>query len=320
LEPPRNFENFLRLLRRSTDLLHEDPIREELFSVERIEEYAHHLAAELVVTRGPERGRDLLPELEDNGHQLLEVYLNLAAAIRAKKNNFSPAAEWFVDNFHIVEDQVRQIRRDLPKHFYRELPKLAGGELKGLPRVYAVALGIISHTDSRLDADSLRRYLAAFQTVAVLTIGELWAVAITLRIALVDRLRPLAGRIVSARLQREHADLLADALLVAASDPATTSDQLVRLVTTQLDRPEKFNRAYIVQLIQRLRDQDPAFLPVFAWLDAQLAAYDTNSSQVIQLDQNQLAAAQVSVGNIISSMRLLQTIDWRDFVEESCLV
>lgn len=318
MDKPRSFENFLRLLRRSTDLLNEDPIREEIFSVERLEAYAHHLAAELVVLPGSARGRSLLPDLEDNGRQLLEVYLNLAAAIHAKRNNFSPAAELFVDNFYIIEEQIRQIRRDLPKQFYRELPKLADGELKGLPRVYAVALGILSHTDGRLDVDSLRRYLVAFQTVTVLTIGELWAVAITLRIALLEHLRPLADRIISARLQRERADLLANALLSAVADPMTSSDHLIRLVSTELDRPEKFNRAYIVQLIQQLRDQDPAFLPVFAWLDAQLEVHNTNSSQVVQLDQNQLAAAQVTVGNIISSMRLLQTIDWCDFVEDTC--
>src|SRR5258705_10135973 len=190
----------------------EDPIREELFSVERLEQYAAELAAEHSVSPNPGRGRRLLPRLEENGRKLIALYRALADAIR-NELTVSPAAEWLVDNFHIVEEQLREIRRDLPKGYYKELPKLKDGVLAGYPRVYAIALSLIAHTDSRLDADTLRRFIRSYQTLRPLSIGELWAIAITLRVALVENLRRLATRIVSARNDREEADKLADKLL-----------------------------------------------------------------------------------------------------------
>ncbi|MBI3555672.1 MAG: hypothetical protein HY074_05375, partial [Deltaproteobacteria bacterium] len=225
-EPARAYADFLSILRRSTELLSEDPVREEIFSVERLEKYAGYLAGVLTIGQQPERGHSLLPSLKECHAQLLEAYLALTTAIRDKQQ-VSPAAEWLVDNFHIVEDQLREIKRDLPANYYHELPKLATGELAGYPRVYAMALAIIAHTDSRLDADTLRRYLKAFQQTSPLRIGELWAVAITLRIALVEHLKPLAVRIVNARQKREQADALADQLLVLAANPEAEAHDLV---------------------------------------------------------------------------------------------
>src|SRR3989454_10592810 len=159
----------------------EQPVRAEIFSVERLEQYAQTLAAQhKTVTK---KGRaQLLPRLEDNGRKLVAAYRTLVEAIRNGRP-ISPAAEWLIDNFHIVEEQLREIREDLPRSYYHELPKLADGELAGNPRIYALALALIAHTDCRLDTNTLRRFIAAYQTVDPLSIGELWAVAITLRLA-----------------------------------------------------------------------------------------------------------------------------------------
>src|SRR5439155_15532239 len=96
----------------------------------------------------------------------------------------SPAAEWLVDNFHIVEEQVREIREDLPRGYYRELPKLAAGDYKDYPRIDVLSIALVAHSDSHLDTDTLRRFINAYQTMAPLSIGELWAVPIRLRMGL----------------------------------------------------------------------------------------------------------------------------------------
>src|SRR5436309_8830287 len=150
------------------------PIREELYSIERLEQYAAALAAEHKIAERPQRVSLLLPRLEENGRKLIAAYKALAESIR-EEHVISPAAEWLVDNFHIVEEQVREIREDLPKSYYHELPKLADGELTGYPRIYSLAVALISHTDSRLDTNTLQRFIRAYQTVAPLSIGELWA-------------------------------------------------------------------------------------------------------------------------------------------------
>ncbi|HEY8225756.1 MAG TPA: protein ndvB, partial [Pyrinomonadaceae bacterium] len=309
------FASLTERLRSASHYGDEQPIREEMFSVERLEQYAQTLAAEHRIVRKKGRAQ-LLPRLEDNGRKLVGAYRSLVETIRVGRT-ISPAAEWLVDNFHIVEEQLREIREDLPKSYYYELPKLGQGELKDYPRIYAVALALIAHTDSRLDTNTLRRFIAAYQTVAPLSIGELWAVAITLRLALVENLRRLATRIVGAREEREQADRLADKLLeLAARQPPA----LVPLITERLGKREKISRAFIVQLTQRLRDQDPSVMPVTDWLEKQLERQNTTIEQIIHTEHQRQAATQVTVGNVITSMRLLSTFDWRDFFESVSLV
>ena len=293
----------------------DQPVRAEIFSVERLEQLAQSLAAEHKVVRKKGRAQ-LLPRLEDNGRKLFAAYRTLGDSIE-KGRAISPAAEWLVDNFHVVEEQLREIREDLPSSYYQELPKLAQGELKDYPRIYAVALPLIAHTDCRLDTATLRRYIAAYQTVAPLSIGELWAVAITLRLALVENLRRLAVTIVRAREEREQADKLADKILeLAKRQPAA----LVPLISERFGKREKIPQSFLVQLTQRLREQDPAVMPVTEWLEKQLAWQATSIEQVIHAEHQRQAATQVTVGNIITSMRLLSTLDWRDFFESVSLI
>ncbi|MCU1266410.1 MAG: phosphorylase [Acidobacteria bacterium] len=292
-----------------------EPIRGELFSVERLEQFAVALAPEHYIVMKKGRAR-LLPRLEDNGRKLVAAYRTLVEAVR-QGDSISPAAEWLLDNFHIVEEQLREIREDLPKGYYHELPKLAAGELADYPRIYAVALALIAHTDSRLDPLTLRRFIAAYQTVSPLSIGELWAVAISLRLALVENLRRLATQIVRWRDERAQADKFADKLLeLAASQP----EDLVALVADRFAKRDKVPRAFIVELMQRLREQDTAVTPVFNWIEKQLRAQATSIEQVMQSEHQRQAAAQVTVGNIITSMRLLSTLDWRDFFESVSLI
>ena len=309
------FESLASLLRRPARDTDEKPFHAEFFSVERLEQYAQTLAAEhKTVTQ---KGRaQLLPRLDENGRVLESAYKALVEALRQGRA-ISPAAEWLVDNYHIVEEQLREIRQDLPKSYYHELPKLASGELRGYPRIYAVALELITHTDSRLDTNTLRRFIAAYQTVAPLSIGELWAVAITLRLALVENLRRLAISIARARVEREDADKLADKLLELASrQPAAINT----LVSERLGKRDELPQTFLVQLVQRLREQHPSVMPVMDWLEKQLLRRGTTVEQIIHQEHQRQAAAQVTVGNIITSMRLLSTLDWNDFFEKVSLI
>src|SRR5437762_2430474 len=231
--------------------LQEEPIRAELFGIERLEQHAESLAAAQRVMSEPGQGRRLLPRVLENGRVLRDAHRVIAKSIREERA-ITPAAEWLVDNFHLVDEQLREIRDDLPTGFYRELPKLADGPLAGYPRVYGVAWAFVAHTDSRFDPDALRRFVLAYQRVQPLTIGELWAVAITLRVVLVENLRRLAEAIVRGRAARQEADLLADELLGVGADGAVapTARGLARFESGPLVT------AFAVQLVQRLREQD----------------------------------------------------------------
>ena len=149
----------------------QEPIRADLFSPERLEEHAEAIAGHRVLPRG-KTGRRLSPRVRDSGRVLLQSYREIAAVIR-DEGATTPAAEWFVDNFHVVDAVGRQVREDLPQGFYRQLPKLAEGPLVGYPRVLGLAWAFVAHTDSRVEPETLQRFVHAFQRVQPLTISEL---------------------------------------------------------------------------------------------------------------------------------------------------
>ncbi len=291
-------------------------ISAELFGIERLEQHAESLAAAQRVTdERRARGRSLATRLRENDRVLLDAYRSVAADA-SDERAISPAAEWLVDNMHVVEEQIREIRDDLPRGYYRELPKLVDGPLAGYPRVYGVAWAVVAHTDSRFEPHSLAAFLRAYQRIAPLTIGELWAVAITLRIVLVENLRRAADRMVNGKLARRAADEIADRLLAAGGPEPVRAEEVLRAFE---GRP--IPRAFGVQLIQRLRDQDPqVVLPALRWLDQRLADEHTTADERVRDEHQRQAALNVTVRNIVTSMRHLSTVDWSEFVEGVSLV
>ncbi|HXH32620.1 MAG TPA: glucoamylase family protein [Bacteriovoracaceae bacterium] len=315
----KSYIEFLTILSRSTELLNEEPMHDELYSVERLEQYAPQLAGELTVTDKFKKGKSLRPELKRCQLKLESAYTSLAGAIQ-NKQPVSPAAEWFVDNFHIIETQLREIKLSLPDTYYYGLPQLDQGELKGYPRVYAIALAIVAHTDCRFDPTVLGKFLVAFQKATPLKIGELWALVITIRFVLVQQLTVLSHRILSAMANREKANALADKLLLRATDPEVSEKETLEMLSKELGETKTFNRSFIVQLIQRLRDQDPNVWPAFDFIESKLQELQTSSQRVTQLELHRQASGQVTIGNIIGSMRLLSSLDWREFIENVNLV
>src|SRR6266581_1060605 len=251
----------------------EESIREELFSIERLEQHAESLAAAQPVAARP------------------------------------------LDNYHLVEGQIREIRDDLPSGYYRQLPKLTTGPFAGYPQVFGVAWAFVAHTDSRFDSEMLRRFVRAYQRVQPLTIGELWAVAITLRIVLVENLRRGAKRIVTGRAARREADALADRLLGVNAHPA----EPIRSVFQHYEQAP-LPGAFAVQLVQRLRDQDPKVTRALMWLEERLAAQGTTADEIVYDEHQRQGAANVTVRNIITSMRLISDVDWAELFENVSLV
>jgi cyclic beta-1,2-glucan synthetase len=289
-------------------------IRAEIFSAERLEQHARSLAATQRVTARPVAAPSLIARLHDNRRALLEAHRTIASAI-AQGDAITPAAEWLVDNYHVVEAQIRQIDDDLPPGYYRQLPKLADGPLAGYPRVLGVAWAFVAHTDSRFDAHLLSRFVAAYQSVQPLTIGELWAIAITLRIVLVENLRRAADVIASGRVTRQQADRLADRLLGVGPRAAEPNAIILQELSGMSLSP-----AFAVQLLHRLRDQDPDATPALTWIEDRLAAAGTTADAIVHDEHLRQGASSVTVRNIITSMRTISAVDWPDLVEGVSLV
>ncbi len=290
-----------------------DPIRSEQFGPDRLEQHASSLA-EAQSYGGPRSGGQALARrLRDNETVLLNCYRAIARSVESG-DTITPSAEWILDNYHIVEEQIFQIKGDLPPGYYRQLPRIAQGHFAGLPRVFGIAWAYVAHMDSRFDVDTLCRMLAAYQRVQPLTIGELWAVAITLRIVLVENLRRGAQRIVRSHRLRRRADAVADRVLgLTAAPPIPISEALQDLGPT-------FPPTLLVQLAHRLRDPGPLVTSSVQWLDEQAIRQGGTMDDFVGREHQRQAAMNVTVRNIITSMRQISAIDWSDIFERVSLV
>jgi cyclic beta-1,2-glucan synthetase len=212
-----------------------------------------------------------------------------------------------LDNFHLIEVEIRDTRHDLPWEYYRDLPKLASREMAGIARVYAMALEVIRHTDGRLDRHQLVRFMSAYQTVAPLTIGELWAWPSMVKLALIENLRRLADETLQGRYARHRADAyLAGSGAEAVAPPASL--------------PEVLETTYVVRLLQRMREYGPLVSPVRAAVEERLAAQGMTAEDAIRTEHQRQAAGQVSVANAITSLRLCATLDWTQYFETVSLI
>jgi cyclic beta-1,2-glucan synthetase len=295
-------------LNRASSWYSDEPIREEMFGVERMEDHARSLARAQAAVTGATRGISLYTRLSDNETVLRHAFRTTMLAVEAE-TAITPAAEWLIDNFHLVERHIREIRANLPAAFYKQLPKLVAGPFAGCPRVFGLAWAYVAHTDSRFDPEVLRRFIRAYQEVEPLTIGELWAVAITLRIVLIENLRRFAARIEASQSERRAADAVADRLLGTETGVSeTAADVLAGLNLAVTD-------AFAAQFVHRLQDQHDGVAAALSWLDERMAERETTSQAVILAEQERQIGATVTVRNIITSMRVIAEIDWSELFE-----
>jgi cyclic beta-1,2-glucan synthetase len=239
----------------------EPPLRAELFNGEQLRRHARVLAKQhqLALKHGPNR---LLRRLADNAQVLIQAY-DLVAGAESDDRRLAPASEWLLDNFHLIEQQIRLTQLHLPRTYSRELPRLLTGQAAGFPRVYDMALALISHVDGRVDAENVQHFVLAYQSVTPLTLGELWAVPIMLRLGLIENLRRVAVHIVRRWHDRNLANLWADRLLGAVDkDPAT----LLRVLADMAQTEPPFSSQFVEAICGRLQGHGPSLAMIESWV------------------------------------------------------
>ena len=268
----------------------EAPLLSELFSREQMKQHGKALAVSHVITR--ERTPDqLLARLAENEKILNETCHLLTTAAKSNRR-IAPAGEWLLDNFYLIEQQIRTARRHLPKDYSQTLPRLLKGPSAGLPRVYDLALETISHGDARVDPESLSGFVAAYQTVADLNLGELWAIPIMLRLALIENLRRVAAMIAADRLDRNLADTWADKMTeVAEKDPKS----LILVIADMARSDPPMVSSFIAELVRRLQGQGPALALPLTWIEQRLAESGSTIEQLVRAENQRQATDQLSI-------------------------
>jgi cyclic beta-1,2-glucan synthetase len=288
----------------------------EIYTPDQLEAHAARIASTHRLSDNPRRARLLLPRLDDSAERLEEIYQILSRAARLDPDSVG-AEDWLRDNHHVVQDQVREIRHHLPRRYYLELPKLADGPLSGYPRIYLLARELVAHTAGRIDLETVVDFAAAYQRTSELSIGETWAVPIMLRLALVEELRRLADGVASARRSRDKARQWI-AATTAAGVAGTRAVR--RLVADARGEDGRLSASFVVELLQWLRDQPLTAAPAWHALTAALEEQGDSAEEMLRAEHQREASDQLAIGNVISSMRLVSSIDWPAFFERVSVV
>ena len=296
------------------------PIRGELFGPERLAKHARRLARTLEVEpqgrRTRLRGRGLLlARLDDTERVIAETYDTLLDATR-RGIDVSPAGAWLLDNFFLVLEHIREIRTNMPSGFYHELPKLAGAPpTAGNPRIYQIAVELISHTDGRLDAQNIVLITRAFQGVSPFTMGELWALPTMLRIALLENVRRMALRTAKDVSDSDEADRWAARLRHAMEvTDDVMAESLPRALEEFVNHPPPLTPAFLTRFLRRIRGGGSDFTPLL-WMEQWIAEDAMPVEEAVQRSSQRLALTQLVMSNSIMSLRTVAGFDWREFVE-----
>ncbi len=291
------------------------PLRSELYTEQQLEQHARAISRKHeLITERP--GEQLLKRLAENETILLEVHAALTETLK-NNNRIVPAGEWLLDNFYLIEEQIYTGKKHLPKGYSKGLPQLKRGESAGLPRVYDIAVEIISHSDGHVDLSSLTGFVMAYQEYTSLKLGELWAIPIMLRLALIENLRRLSIQIGSDIINKTLAGKWADKMIEATE---TNPKNLVLVIADMARSEPPVDSAFIAELTRRLQEKGSALSLPLNWIEQRLSEESLTTNELIHQENQKQAADQVSISNSISSLRFLSTTDWREFVETTSLV
>ncbi|MES2431885.1 MAG: glucoamylase family protein [Bacteroidota bacterium] len=291
------------------------PLRSELFTEEQLKQHAKAISKKHTLISG-HPSELLLKRLAENEKILMEVHTILTNVVN-NNERIVPAAEWLLDNFYLIEEQIYIGKKHLPKGYSKGLPQLAKGESAGLPRVYDIAVEIISHSDGHIDLNNLTGFITSYQTTTFLKIGELWAFPIMLRLALIENLRRLSIQISVDITNKTLADMWADKLIdTAENDPKN----LILIIADMARSEPPMVSSFVAELTRRLQEKGSNLSLPIKWIEQQLSEHGLTSDELIQLENQKQAADQVSISNSISSLRFLGSTDWREFVESTSII
>jgi cyclic beta-1,2-glucan synthetase len=289
---------------------HNDSIRSTYFTMEDLKDCGAKLAQEGVAALPGftlDAAFDFFKRHDENEKEILRVYRSTAVDVDAGAS-ITPAAEWLLDNYYIIEEAIQGVRRDFPRRFYRQLPTMVVGGIE-LPRALVLAWLYVAHTHSSVVQDSLATIVDGYQTKEPLEIGEIWALPSFIRFVLIENLRRIASRVDRSRNMRRRANDAADEIIRLNDENASAT--VLQQVETLAD-----DNTFTSQFLYRLRNASQTSGFAISWLENRLERLGTDVETVMQSEQSRLSSGNVTMGNIVKSLRLIDDTEWSVWFED----
>ena len=297
----------------------QDMFDSEIYTNDKIAEELKLMAMNMKVHAKNRHGRNILIQTYEYASELNKIREEILEESR-RGGNISHATEWIADNFHIIQDQIREIYEDLPKPFYRELPKIVDGPDRDFPRIKAIAFYIVDHSDGIINDSALQRQLQSFQKVMPLKISEIWAFPIFLRIALIHKLANLAKVVNCTQNNMHSADLIAKHWHERQKNDEFETNNFLEEVKSCIKQRPKSYRSFLISLYQHLQEHETNIAPILDWIKASLHKKEISLEEAIKCQCRNEAICQTTIANIIGSMRFISTLEWEMFFQKVSLV
>ncbi|HYE68716.1 MAG TPA: hypothetical protein VEA58_08890, partial [Anaerovoracaceae bacterium] len=276
-----------------------------------LEDHARTIAREHAVSTKRNVTNWPLVRMNDNYSTILSVCKSLNEDVNQKRT-VPPAAEWLLDNFYIVEEQVKSIRRDLTKKEYYNLPVLSKGPYKGYTRILAIAMELVSHTDGQIEINTLLKYLEAYQSHTVLLEREISIIPIMVKLALIENIRLISEKILETKVQWNLADEIFEKWL---AEDDVDIEKIIKLFKSNITTMDEVEPSFIEHLFYRLRRSGRSYSNVLRYIDENLDKYNTTTESIAQKEHNVQAVSTVSMGNCIASLKYISSFDWSEIFE-----
>ncbi len=288
------------------------------YNINYLKEIAVNLAEIHAVSDSSKKVRPVKSILEDSKNVLVKAYRVLSGLAKQNKD-LSTAAEWLIDNFYIIQEQIVQAGEDFPREFQRNLPALSGGEHEGLPRVYELILNYLLHTDNRVDEEVLIQYIQHYQQHKTLKLGEIWAIPIMIRLILIQNLSEKASRILERKdIWKEVSGLISEMSESDVQEPGKLINTLSDWIEKNSDTHE--NVLLLIELYNQLQQAGLLQEEQKRWFNFKFNQLDVTVHEAMHADAQRQSRLQVSIQNAVITLRESSETDWADFVEECSIV
>jgi len=213
------------------------------------------------------------------------------------KTQLIPASEWLLDNFYIIEEHAKQIKRDFNKKIYKDLPVVNSG----LTRVFTIAREIVQQNDGKIDENIIEKFINKYEEVTPLYMREIWNLGVCLRIALIEKIRGISENVVTTYNKWEQAEKW-------IADYSATAD---------LRLPEiKDNYSFYEHLAYKLRRMGKDGIIIINRIDAYIERYGTSIELISRKEHSLQAGMKIAMGNSIQSLKYISNINWNDVFNE----
>lgn len=286
-------------------------IDDAYLGLEELKDHAIGIARNHYVKKSSRTSNWLILRMNKNYSTILDVFKTLNDDVQ-KGFPVPSAAEWLLDNLYVIEDEVKDIRQSLPDKHLNNLPVLKSGYLKGYPRIFAIALEIVSHSDGKIEEIVLKGFIEAYQTQKTLLSKELWALTLMLRIALIEKVAQICIRMLESRRQWLKAEEVTD-LLLADSDKG--KEEVLNIINEYVRERGAVYSSFIEHLLNKLKKQGKKGLSGLKYVDERLWDQGLKSEEIVSFEHQVQAASQVSIGNALTSLKYISSMDWNDIFE-----